>query len=260
MEIQKVLETWHGGFDYDGRVNMALSLVGEVGELTNLYRKWIFKPGYTLDRDKALEELGDVWYYTRLFAHFLGHMELEVFVNNLLSYNLHAPTKNEIFGILHSLHKAALDVEVWTNRSGYIDGKLVLGNLILSLSWLLKGWECTLEELTELNYKKLTENQDHHGWNLSPMMQDDYKEKYLGFDQAVGESKTVVGIWKKEEDGSFTSLGTGDTLEKTLNELGPDDFKIRYENEPAEEDWREQMQKRIAIQREEAIRNKGRWY
>lgn len=47
-----------------------LGLAGEVGELTDLFKKHLFH-GHTLDREKAILELGDVLWYATELAHAL---------------------------------------------------------------------------------------------------------------------------------------------------------------------------------------------
>lgn len=271
IRIQKVLETWHGGTDYDGKMNMALSLVGEIGEITNLYRKMFYKPGYEGgDRDEFLDELGDVWYYIRLFAYFTERHDLSKIVSYAESLRQNeAIEKKKLFLILNNLHHSSLEVEDWVHESLYVDIDETLGKLIVNLAFLLEDWECSLEELTELNYQKLTANQDHHGWKNIPM----------GIDHATGESKSVVSIWKKEEeDGSFTSLGSEETLEEAIQKLNPsENFKMRYKCQPIEEehlgseeeppliqaneeDWWEQMQKRIRANEQRSRELRGKWY
>lgn len=44
-------------------IHAALGLVGEAGEFADLVKKLAFKEGKVYDRDKLIDELGDVWYY-----------------------------------------------------------------------------------------------------------------------------------------------------------------------------------------------------
>lgn len=287
QKILKALETWHGGDSLDARINMALSLMGEMGEVTNLYRKMFFKPGYEgLDRDIALDELGDVWYYIRIFAYLDNQHDLEPITNNSGSYGSSILHRDAIINVLTSLHELCLKVENWALQRHWFSTKELLGNLILQLSFLLRQWECSLDELTELNYQKLTKNEDHHGWKM-------------GVDVASGESRASQGIafFRREEDGSHTLLGTSQSLSEEDYTNIKDKLLFEKEVEPARnmledtlrkqeqeflspplstttdlseiittgyeeesEDWREKMQKRIALQREHSIRNKGRWY
>jgi NTP pyrophosphatase (non-canonical NTP hydrolase) len=95
---RRALETWHDPLFFPESLqtdHAVLGLVGEAGEVANLYKKHLFKPGHQSTREQRLNELGDVLYYLSILA--------------------------------------------------YLDG-------------------CTIDELSVLNHKKLTENGDNHGW------------------------------------------------------------------------------------------------
>lgn len=49
-----------------------LGLVGEAGELADLHKKSIFKPGYRATVGDYIDELGDVLFYVAILAHQLG--------------------------------------------------------------------------------------------------------------------------------------------------------------------------------------------
>lgn len=58
--------------DFEQQVNNAcLGLVGEVGEVVDLIKKWLYQ-GHQLDRRKISEELGDTMWYVALMADALG--------------------------------------------------------------------------------------------------------------------------------------------------------------------------------------------
>lgn len=52
-------------------LNGALGLAGESGEVADIVKKHLFQ-GHELDRDKMIEELGDVCWYIAITAHGLG--------------------------------------------------------------------------------------------------------------------------------------------------------------------------------------------
>ena len=49
-----------------------LGLVGESGELADLHKKHVFKPGYRAGAEDYIDELGDVLFYLAIIAHQLG--------------------------------------------------------------------------------------------------------------------------------------------------------------------------------------------
>lgn len=52
-------------------VNGAMGLNGESGEVIDIVKKHLFQ-GHDLDRDKLINELGDVAWYLAVSAHALG--------------------------------------------------------------------------------------------------------------------------------------------------------------------------------------------
>lgn len=70
---ERALRTWHIDLDSDlQRDHAILGLVGESGELANLHKKDVFKPGHASDKWQRLDELGDVFYYLCILAHLDG--------------------------------------------------------------------------------------------------------------------------------------------------------------------------------------------
>ncbi len=63
-------------------LNGVLGLNGEVGEVTDIYKKYKYQ-GHELNRNKMLEELGDVCWYIATLAQGLG-LELD----EILSHNI----------------------------------------------------------------------------------------------------------------------------------------------------------------------------
>lgn len=65
------LETWHNkDVPTNEQINHAmLQLTAEAGEVASLWAKHMYKPGYQVDRDKIINELGDLWYYVRIVAY-----------------------------------------------------------------------------------------------------------------------------------------------------------------------------------------------
>ena len=69
-----------------------LGLVGESGELADLHKKHIFKPGYCATPDDYIDELGDVLFYVAILAHQLGYTLEEISRDNYAKLNERAKT------------------------------------------------------------------------------------------------------------------------------------------------------------------------
>lgn len=57
--------------DVAGLVNGLMGLTGEAGELTDLFKKWIFHNA-PLDEEHAKKEVGDVCWYIAMICHSMG--------------------------------------------------------------------------------------------------------------------------------------------------------------------------------------------
>lgn len=51
--------------------NACLGLVGEVGEVVDIIKKWLYQ-GHILDKQRVAEELGDIMWYIALMANAIG--------------------------------------------------------------------------------------------------------------------------------------------------------------------------------------------
>ena len=68
--------------DLAGLLMGLLGLAGESGELTDLFKKWIFH-GKLLDREHAKKELGDVLWYVAEIAYSMGWSLDEIMQMNI---------------------------------------------------------------------------------------------------------------------------------------------------------------------------------
>jgi NTP pyrophosphatase (non-canonical NTP hydrolase) len=96
-EIQRrALETWYEADHplHSEKLHPAIGLAGEVGELLNLMKKHLFKPGYQADDLNFLDELGDCLYYLAILAHQFGAT-----LDELSLLNYHKLTERENDGI-----------------------------------------------------------------------------------------------------------------------------------------------------------------
>lgn len=60
-----------GGFDIGGIFNACLGLSGEVGEVNDTVKKWVFHES-SLDLDHLAKEVGDVMWYIALICESFG--------------------------------------------------------------------------------------------------------------------------------------------------------------------------------------------
>lgn len=182
--INKALESWKSG-DND-ILHAALGLVGEAGELIELYKKDQFKPGYSWWNCKRcgkhykyddltqkvykfkqcecdiytpliLDELGDWFYYWRILVH----------LEALDSILIRQPEKHDNILIpIKDLMDASYDLlDIYLNWDYISTDQLIY--TYQTLIDILCGLDTTLDHLTELNYQKLNSEPTHHGWILN---------------------------------------------------------------------------------------------
>lgn len=82
----KMLEDYHF-IDIGGVMNACLGLAGEVGELNDIIKKWVFHEK-ELDEVHMQKELGDIMWYVALMCDSMGwHLDdiLEMNINKLIA-------------------------------------------------------------------------------------------------------------------------------------------------------------------------------
>lgn len=79
---EKIIKVNKSEPDYGGIINSSLGLSGEVGELNDTIKKWIFheKP---LDEDELCKELGDILWYIAMFCESMNWNMEEVMQQNI---------------------------------------------------------------------------------------------------------------------------------------------------------------------------------
>lgn len=100
---------------------------------------------------------------------------------------------------------------------------------------------------------------------VSQLSEEDYKN---AIDKLSQEEYKRLHENEWEFEGLSEFVTTGHEIDQTFQSLVEEKgwskevegTKLLEGDEEVMEDWREQMQKRIALQREESIKNKGRWY
>jgi len=68
--------------DVAGLINGLMGLTGEAGELTDLFKKWIFHNA-PLDEQHAKKEVGDVCWYIAMICHSMGWSMDEIMQMNI---------------------------------------------------------------------------------------------------------------------------------------------------------------------------------
>lgn len=68
--------------DAGGVINACLGLSGEVGELNDMIKKWIFHMS-EIDREHLKKEAGDICWYIALFCHSMNFSLEEIMEKNI---------------------------------------------------------------------------------------------------------------------------------------------------------------------------------
>lgn len=187
------LRTWYSKdnpLHFEPR-HAVIKLAGEAGEILDLYGKHEYKPNFSwwnckhCGYDKAshgdalycpiasfepifytpliLDELGDYSYYLRILAYqkeltFEESYNLYQDVNHKLFYS-----NDDLLELLSDLNMASGEVlsrylqanNVWSGR---------LADCVLYFMATLDNLDITLQQVLDLNYKKLNSDPTNHGW------------------------------------------------------------------------------------------------
>lgn len=87
-----VLRTANAGqSEKDQLTNCAMGMAGEAGEFCDMIKKHIFH-GHALDRDKVINELGDIRFYLEWAAHLIDVPMAEIEKRNVDKLRRRYPT------------------------------------------------------------------------------------------------------------------------------------------------------------------------
>lgn len=195
--IAKALKTWYPKDHslHNDLLHPAIGLAGEAGELLDLYKKERFKEGVSwwdcvycghsrnshkyresefhhcnkpvkspesdlfydchckVHAPKILDELGDLWYYIRILAY-----QQKVDLSELaLKKN-----RDDVLRTLFSMDKFCIKLLEICIEVEKINLS-ILTAIFFYLQDLLFSFDCTLDQLTELNWQKLKDG-DNNGW------------------------------------------------------------------------------------------------
>ncbi len=105
---------------------------------------------------KILDKLGDVWYYLRIAYWFYGLKFEDKELKSLKDLQ-------DVKIALRDMSKYSIDIDEELNKdwdmTDYI--KVILPNIYSNFLQVLKYVNCSLEELTEMNYQKLNKGDNH---------------------------------------------------------------------------------------------------
>lgn len=149
--VEMALETWQPG--NNPMLHALMGLAGEAGEMIDQYKKYLYKDGFRYSREEFLDELGDFWYYLRIVSHLKGIRFL-----TSQSYILPYPELNILVKILVVSSKMLEDYYIIS--TDITNDRLY--DLYSCLLTRLSELGCTIEELTQLNYDKLSDSK--HGY------------------------------------------------------------------------------------------------
>lgn len=71
-----------GKYDFGGIINASMGLSGEVGELNDILKKWVFH-GHEMEEEKVKKEIGDVCWYVALVCESFGFELSEIMHMNI---------------------------------------------------------------------------------------------------------------------------------------------------------------------------------
>ena len=90
LRLENIIDNNNLMCDVGGILNACLGLSGEVGELLDMIKKWIFHKT-PMDVDHLEKELGDVCWYIALFCHSTGIDWEEVLEKNIAKLKARYP-------------------------------------------------------------------------------------------------------------------------------------------------------------------------
>ena len=79
---EKILASMQAGNNTGEILNASLGLSGEVGELNDLLKKWIFHEK-NIDREHIKKEIGDIMWYIALMAEAFGFELDSIMITNI---------------------------------------------------------------------------------------------------------------------------------------------------------------------------------
>lgn len=146
---------------HDRLDNGILGLVGETGEIVDIYKKWKYQstPETPIPRERMLEELGDVLWYTAELATGRGRTLGEIlgcsFEDMDMLGRAATPKKRELRRVIMSMCVRAAEIceHAHKKRFDRVDEKL--RNMMAGMAILANICGSSLEAVAEMNIEKL---------------------------------------------------------------------------------------------------------
>jgi NTP pyrophosphatase (non-canonical NTP hydrolase) len=159
--IELALKTWyseHHEHHFNLEPNL-LGLAGEAGEMVDVLKKDRFKNGHEVSRATWLDELGDFWYYLRIVSYqvtTLGYCEYPLVSKH--KWDKHIVNKASLLHIHSNINwlcaKTLARFELVPEWEIFQDG-IALNSLYQFLLLRLEQLDCTIDELTKINWQKV---------------------------------------------------------------------------------------------------------
>lgn len=153
--IANALQFWYKSTHslYGDPLPALMGIVGESGELCEIWKKKLYKPGYEFSRDEFLDELGDCLFYTAILVHYDG---LTIDYLNSIVWCWDKPRCVETY-------IAELNYRSANWLSNGIHSTL---RMLASIKLLCLEFDITIDQLSEMNYAKLNERaRNGEGYN-----------------------------------------------------------------------------------------------
>jgi NTP pyrophosphatase (non-canonical NTP hydrolase) len=158
--------------------NGVLGLLGETGELVDLYKKWVYQsePNTPFPFDEAVNELGDILWYLEELAS--GHKTTMNAISTLTFAGLDKMTSNisplppmrrvivNLSGHAHKIRRAA-DKQNWPEMENQ------MRRMMYCAAWMARLADVSIEEVAARNVEKLSKRYPD-GFNAKISM-DRYK-------------------------------------------------------------------------------------
>ena len=141
--------------------NALLGLIGETGEIVDIYKKWKYQsvPGTQLPREKVLEELGDVLWYLAELAAGMNLMFSEIARGGFVDYDdkvrRRSNRKQDLRRVVLGISAQAAEIREHADRKRFDRVEASTRKMIAGMATLAYMCGSTLQDTAAENIKKL---------------------------------------------------------------------------------------------------------
>lgn len=151
---------------HDKLDNGILGLIGETGEIVDLYKKWKYQstPGTLLPMERMLEELGDALWYAAELAAGRQRMLSEIvgtFVDLDTVGRMATPKKRDMRKLIVSLSMNASDICEHAHKKRFEQMDKALKNMMVGMAILSSVCGSSLDAVAAMNIEKLKKRYPH---------------------------------------------------------------------------------------------------